>query len=394
MKKVFLALLASIAVTSQAELIPIGVSPARTDAAVGLSPSNEVPAVAGNSGSGGAISGGVVFDTDTRELVLMLGYGSAAGFSDLTGPATSMTLNGPAGTNQTAAVLEDLGPFSFPSTNPAAGGLIFGTVTVPTNGVSDLLAGFYYVNIGTAANTNGEIRGQLIPLPPTISCPEPITVECGTQVVLTAEADSQAGNAMTIVWSMEGMALYTNQVAAGTPPTSTNVTFASELPLGTNIIDVTVTDSAGLTDSCETTVTVIDTIPPVITNAWACPNVLWPPNHKLVTVTIHAGVTDNCGPTTWKIIGVQSNEPVNGKGDGNTSPDWCILGPHTVALRAERSGTGTGRIYTITIQAEDESGNLSAPFNVTVTVPHDMSHKNGHDDDPGNDNDNGNGKGK
>jgi hypothetical protein len=375
MKKMFIALLASFAVSTQAELIPIGVSPAGTDAAVGLSPSNEVPAVGGSSGSGGTISGGVVFDTGTRELMLTLGYGSAAGFTDLTGPATSMTLNGPAGTNQTATVLADLGSFSFPSTNPAAGGIIFGTVTIPTNEVSDLLAGFYYVNIGTAANTNGEIRGQLVPLPPTISCPEPVTVECGTQAVLTAEAGSLVGNAMTVVWSMEGMALHTNQVPAGTPPTSTDVTFASELPLGTNIIDVTVTDSAGLSDSCETTVTVIDTIPPVITNAWAAPRILWPPNHKFVTVTVHACVTDNCGPTTWKIIGVQSNEPVNAKGDGNTSPDWNILGPHTVALRAERSGTGTGRIYTITIQAEDESGNLSAPFNVTVTVPHDMRYK-------------------
>jgi hypothetical protein len=376
MKKIIIALLSSIAVTSQAALIPIGVSPAGTDAAVGLSPSNEVPAVTGSSGSGGAISGGVVFDTDTRELMLTLGYGSAAGFTDLTGPATSMTLNGPAGTNQTAAVLEDLGPFSFPSTNPAAGGLIFGTVTVPTNGVSDLLAGFYYVNIGTAANTNGEIRGQLIPLPPTISCPGPITVECGTQAVLTAEVGSLVGNAMTVVWSLEGTALHTNDVPAGAPPTSVDVTFPSELPLGTNIIDVTVTDSAGLSASCETVVTVIDTIPPVITNAWASPNILWPPNHKFVTVTIHANVTDNCGPTTWKIIGVQSNEAVNGRGDGNTSPDWKILGPHTVALRAERSGNGSGRIYTITIQAEDESGNLSAPFNVTVTVPHDMGHEN------------------
>lgn len=387
MKNLIIALLSTVAITSQAALIPLGVSPAGTDAAVGLSPSNEVPAVAGSSGSGGAISGGVVFDTDNNELMLTLGYGSAAGFTDLTGPATSMTLNGPAGTNQTAAVLDDLSSFSFPSTNPAAGGIIFGTVTIPTNNVSDLLAGFYYVNIGTAANTNGEIRGQLVPLPPTISCPEPITVECGTQTVLTAEVDSLVGNAMTVVWSMEGAGLFTNQVPAGTPPTSTDVTYASELPLGTNIIDVTVTDSAGLSASCETTVTVVDTNPPVITNAWASPDVLWPPNHKLVTVTIHADVTDSCDSTTWKIIGVQSSEAVNEKGSGNTSPDWEILGPHTVALRAERSGTGPGRVYTITIQAVDASGNLSAPFNVTVTVPHDQ----GQGNDQGNDQ--GNGKG-
>ena len=72
---------------------------------------------------------------------------------------------------------------------------------------------------------------------------------------------------------------------------------------------------------------------------------------------------------TWHITQVTSNEPVNGKGDGNTAPDWQILGNHTVALRAERSGNGSGRIYTITIQASDANGNLSDPKTVTVTVP-------------------------
>ena len=95
----------------------------------------------------------------------------------------------------------------------------------------------------------------------------------------------------------------------------------------------------------------------------------------MVTVTINtAKVTDNCGPAKWHIIKVQSNEPVNGKGDGNTSPDWIILSDHTVSLRAERSGTGSGRIYTITVQAYDASGNLSTPKTVTVTVPKSQGH--------------------
>jgi hypothetical protein len=89
----------------------------------------------------------------------------------------------------------------------------------------------------------------------------------------------------------------------------------------------------------------------------------------MVTVTVSAVVTDHCGQTSWKIIGVKSNEAVNGTGDGNTSPDWQILGSHTVSLRAERSGNGSGRIYTITIQASDASGNLSTAKSVTVTVP-------------------------
>ncbi len=69
---------------------------------------------------------------------------------------------------------------------------------------------------------------------------------------------------------------------------------------------------------------------------------------------------------------MQSNEPVNGPGDGNTSSDWVVIDAHHVRLRAERSGNGTGRIYTITITCTDAARN-SSHKTVTVTVPHDQS---------------------
>lgn len=211
-----------------------------------------------------------------------------------------------------------------------------------------------------------------VPLPPVITCPEPMTVECGIGVVPFAQVFSPSGNAMTVVWSVDGIAVQTNLVAASNPPVTVGVTASlGALPLGTNLVEIAVTDSASNTASCSTTVTVVDTTPPAIQGASASPNVLWPPNHQMVAVTVNAVVSDNCGPATWKIIRVQSNEPVNGLGDGNTSPDWQILGNHTVVLRAERSGTGSGRIYTITIQAEDAAGNLSTAA-VMVTVPKSM----------------------
>jgi Beta-propeller repeat len=91
------------------------------------------------------------------------------------------------------------------------------------------------------------------------------------------------------------------------------------------------------------------TTPPAITDVSVTPAVLWPPNHKMVNATVNYKVTAACGSTTTSSLNVNSNEPVNGTGDGNTSPDWVVLGPHNVELRAERAGAGTGRIYTITI---------------------------------------------
>jgi len=64
---------------------------------------------------------------------------------------------------------------------------------------------------------------------------------------------------------------------------------------------------------------------------------------------------------------VTSNEPINGTGDGDTGPDWSFAGL-SFALRAERAGGGTGRIYTIDGECRDSSGNVSHAT-TTVRVP-------------------------
>jgi hypothetical protein len=64
------------------------------------------------------------------------------------------------------------------------------------------------------------------------------------------------------------------------------------------------------------------------------------------------------------IISVSSNEP-------SSSPQWQITGPLTVSLEADRLGTGSGRVYTITVRCTDRSGN-AATGTVVVTVPHDQ----------------------
>ena len=90
----------------------------------------------------------------------------------------------------------------------------------------------------------------------------------------------------------------------------------------------------------------------------------------MVPVTISVDVSDICDANpTCKIVAVVSDEAVEGKGDGNTSPDWEITGDLRVDLRAERSGQGDGRVYTITIECIDASGNPSIT-DFTVTVPH------------------------
>jgi hypothetical protein len=61
---------------------------------------------------------------------------------------------------------------------------------------------------------------------------------------------------------------------------------------------------------------------------------------------------------------VTSNEPGPNK--------WIIVDEHHVQLLAERNGSGSGRVYTITITCTNAGGTKTQ--DVTVLVPHDQGH--------------------
>ncbi len=138
--------------------------------------------------------------------------------------------------------------------------------------------------------------------------------------------------------------------------------------VGTYQIAYTVSDGYN-TASATRTVKVVDTTPPAISAVSPSLSVLWPANHKFVTIGLAYTVADNVGPAACS-VGVTSNEPVNGTGDGDTAPDWQVINGTTLQLRAERAGGGTGRVYTIAVTCRDASGN-AATNSATVSVPHD-----------------------
>ena len=137
---------------------------------------------------------------------------------------------------------------------------------------------------------------------------------------------------------------------------------------GTKTIKVTITDDDG--GSTTATVTVSINSPPNCSTVTPSASSLWPPNHKFQVVAL-GGATDPDGdPVTLTVSGVTQDEPLNGTGDGDTSPD-AVLGPasNDVQLRAERSGNGDGRVYRVAFGGSDGRGGTCTGA-VRVGVPH------------------------
>jgi PKD repeat protein len=109
--------------------------------------------------------------------------------------------------------------------------------------------------------------------------------------------------------------------------------------------------------------------PPSCATARPSLTVLWPPNHKMKSLQI-LGVTDADGdPVTILAKTIRQDEPVEGTGDGNRTPDGTLT---PLQLRAERAGGGDGRVYHVTFEATDGEG-ASCTATLTVCVPHDQS---------------------
>ncbi|MDQ0062999.1 hypothetical protein J2T14_005208 [Paenibacillus harenae] len=96
--------------------------------------------------------------------------------------------------------------------------------------------------------------------------------------------------------------------------------------------------------------------------------------HQMETIQVTPQATDEgSGIASVTLLSITSSEPEDGEGDGNTASD--IQGAEygtsdfEFELRAERSGKGDGRIYTITYEAVDFAGNRTTA-NTTVLVEH------------------------
>jgi CHRD domain len=133
------ALIAALGLTACA-----GLQPSSTvNLSAKLSGASEVPANT-STGSGTVQA---TLDKQTRVLSWTVNY------AGLSGPVKAGHFHGPAAAGANAGVAQG---FSGPLESP-----IRGSATLTEAQAADVLAGKWYVNLHTAANPGGEVRGQL-----------------------------------------------------------------------------------------------------------------------------------------------------------------------------------------------------------------------------------------
>ncbi len=131
---------------------------------------------------------------------------------------------------------------------------------------------------------------------------------------------------------------------------------------GTDSFTYTATDGTAISEPATVAIAVgAVNDPPTCASVKGDVTTLSPPNHKLQLVKLTGGADVDGDAVTITVTGVTQDEPVNGQGDGDTGPD-AVAGPtpSQISLRAERGGSGDGRVYKIAYVVSDGKGGTSA----------------------------------
>ncbi len=202
------------------------------------------------------------------------------------------------------------------------------------------------------------------------------TYQVKSSVLLGGQVSDVDGDQLSYQWLEGATVLFSGTIQTTPGGTAVYLPYdaINTLAVGTHTLTLQVSDGVNPPVSSSVIVEIIDTIAPILSPA-PDKTILWPANHKMVPITIYANASDNSGGPVSLSASIASNEPQDGLGDGDMPQDWTAPvinnGIITLQLRAERSGKGNGRLYTVTIVAKDQSGN-SSTATVTISVPHDM----------------------
>ena len=270
--------------------------------------------------------------------------------------------------------------------------------TCSPTGAPATFAAFAADNCGPASVSCSAASGSTFPVGQTpVSCTATDgsgnTASCGFNVTVTGDTTApvlSCPTAPVVVNACgEGGSTAHYSVSAtdncGAVPVTCSHASGSQFPAGNTQVTCSATDGFGNTSSCSFSVQVSGASPSTPPTPGAdLGTELWSPNHKYEYAPFQlsdcaAPATDACGKPLplekyGRILRVTSDEveDANGNGDGRTCDDMVIVSPTSVKLRAEREGTGDGRVYTLHYVVTNDAG-VSTQSSCRVHVPHDQS---------------------
>jgi hypothetical protein len=241
--------------------------------------------------------------------------------------------------------------------------------TVTVSGVrSDGLAldAAYPVGVTTITWTATDEAGN------SAQASQTVTVIDAQAPVITAPANVTANNDQDVCAATvnAGSAAATDNcsTAAVSGVRSDGRALNAAYPVGVTTITWKATDVSGNTSEAVQLITVEDKQAPVIQINPVAKHI-WPPNNKYVTIGINEiiqSIIDQCGGKlsndSAEIVAVSSNE-TDKRAQYIIAPDR-----KSVDVLASRNGSGSGRIYVISIQVPDANGNMAtSTYHVNVS---------------------------
>lgn len=200
--------------------------------------------------------------------------------------------------------------------------------------------------------------------PPALVVPPPMELECnGPGGVAATDPAIVAWLATASATDDCALASLVNDAPALFP--------AGCLPAGqATLVTFTATDGCGKVTALSSTVSVVDSTPPDLA-ASAAVTELWPPNHEMIDIGLEVATSDTCDEAAPSVaVSVTSDEHPSdelGAGGWIHCPDAVVTDDGRVLVRAERAGTGDGRVLHVTVTATDACGNASqAGFDVSI----------------------------
>jgi len=226
----------------------------------------------------------------------------------------------------------------------------------------------------TSAPDTVDIEVTHVNQPPVADAggPGPILADEGTTVTLdgSASTDPEDGVPGSFLWEQIGGPAVTI-IGAGTSLATFDV--PPVMPGGQDFTFRLTVGDGEFTDDDQVIIQARNVNdPPDCAIARASDEELWPPNHKYHAISIVNLADPDANDVEVIITSIFQDEPVNGLGDGDTSPDAMIRTDvpmvDSALVRVERAGIFDGRVYHISFTAFDGFEGCSGE--VLVTVPH------------------------